>query len=159
MLFPFTYYLIKYLGNFIILFFSLIIIILFSIIYLINSFFQSNSADINISPYNYIEKNNGILRFCGIVVLLFSINLIYGLYFYLTNLTKTIYRGTFYGLTQFIFDLTWVLSVVLDHYVQRSYFYLSLFGIIALTNNFIIINNEDTLLNINEFREIYFDEN
>ena len=159
MLFPFTYYLIKYLGNFIILFFSLIIIILFSIIYEINSFFQSNSADINISPYNYIEKNNGILRFCGIVVLLFSINLIYGLYFYLTNLTKTIYRGTFYGLTQFIFDLTWVLSVVLDHYVQRSYFYLSLFGIIALTNNFIIINNEDTLLNINEFREIYFDEN
>ena len=161
MLFPFTYYLIKYLGNFIILFFSFITIIIFSIIYEITSCFQSTSSNINENPYNYIlsESNNKILRFCGIVILLFSINLLYGLYFYLTNLTKTIYRGTFYGLTQFIFDLTWLLSVVLDHYVERSYFYLSLFAIIALTNNFIIVNNEDTFLNINEFREIYFDEN
>ena len=54
-------------------------------------------------------------------------------------------------------DLTLIISITLDHYIEKTYFYTCLFSIIGIINSYFITSNEDTL-NITEIREIVFDD-
>jgi hypothetical protein len=54
-------------------------------------------------------------------------------------------------------DITLIIGIGLEQFIEKSYFYCCLFSVIGIINSYFITSNEDTL-NITEFREIEFDD-
>ena len=160
-LYPFIYFIVKFLGISVILFPSLIIILIFSGIFEVIGLLSREQNDLNKYTYGSFEitfrDHPTILITCNVFVLIAAVGLLYSMYFYLTKLTRTIYRCSFYGICQIFIDLTLIISITLDHYIEKTYFYTCLFSIIGIINSYFITSNEDTL-NITEIREIVFDE-
>lgn len=160
-LYPFIYFIVKFLGISVILFPSLIIILIFSGIFEIIGLLSREQNDLNKYTYGSFEITfrdySTILITCNVFVLIAAVGLLYSMYFYLTKLTRTIYRCSFYGICQIFIDLTVIISITLDHYIEKTYFYTCLFSIIGIINSYFITSNEDTL-NITEIREIIFDD-
>ena len=160
-LYPFIHYLVKYLGVNVILFPSLFIIILFSGIYEIICLLPREQNNLNVYQFDsidisYRDHEKGLIN-CIFFNLIGAIGLRYCVYFYLTKLTKTIYRCSFYGKCQTIIDITLIISFGVNQYIEKTFFYTSLFGIIGIINSYFITPNDDSL-NINEVKEIIFDE-
>ncbi len=160
-LFPFVHYSIKCIGLSFILILSLIITVVFSFFYEIFCLSSRELTDLNESLYNSIEivnkKYNKTVTLCVYMVLISTVGLQYSVYFYLTKLTKTIYRCSFYGHCQVFIDLNFIISLFLENNIEKTYSYVCLFGIIALINSFFITSNEDSI-NITDIREIKFDD-
>ena len=160
-LYPFIHYFVKYFGVNIILFPSLFIIIIFSGIYEIICLFPREQKNLNVYQFDsidisYRDHEKGLIN-CIFLNLIGAICLRYCVYFYLTKLTKTIYRCSFYGKCQTIIDVTLIISFGVNQYIEKTFFYTSLFGIIGIINSYFITPNDDSL-NISEVKEIIFDE-
>ena len=162
-LFPFVHYLVKCFGLYIILFPSLIIITistgLFEIICFLNpegdfrditKFHDGNNDKLMESVGNYLLPFVYIISFC-------FISLEYVLYFFILKLTKTIYRCSFLGNCQIIYDFCYIISFGLEKYISGGYYYACIFSIISTVNALFINSSEDSL-NIGEMRDIKFDE-
>ena len=162
-LFPFVHYLVKCFGLYIILFPSLLLITvstaLFEIICFLNpdgdfkdisKFHDGNDDKLIDSAGKYLIPFVYIISFCFIC-------LEYVLYFFNLKLTKTIYRCSFLGNCQIIYDFCYIISFGLEKYISGGYYYACIFAIIS-TVNAIFINSSEDSLNIGEMRDIKFDE-
>lgn len=161
MLYPFLHYFIKCIGLGIILALSLTITIVFSCLYEFFCLSSRELTDLSESLYNSIEivikKHNTILTICVLCVCISCAGLQYSLYFYLTKLTKTIYRCSFYGICHVFIDFTFVISLFLEATTEKTYAFACLFSIIALISSCFLTSNEDSI-NITDYREIKFDD-
>ena len=160
-LYPFIYFIVKFLGISVILFPSLIVILVFSGIFEIIGLLPREQNDLNIYAFGsfdiaFRDHANALIT-CNVFVLIAAVGLLYSMYFYLTKLTRTIYRCSFYGICQIFIDLTMIISISLDNFIEKTYFYTCLFAIIGIINSYFITSNEDTL-NITEIRKIVFDD-
>ena len=160
-LYPVIHYLVKYFGIRGILFFSLFIILIFSGIYELICSFSREQKNLNIYEFDsihisYRDHRRGLVV-CIFLNLIGAIGLRYCLFFYLTKLTKTIYRCSFYGKCQTLMDITLIISFGINQYIEKNFLYASLFGFIGIINSFFITHNDDSL-NITEMKEINFDE-
>ena len=160
-LYPFIHYLVKYFGVNVILFLSLSIIIIFSIIYEIICLLPREQNNLNIYQFDsidisYRDHEKGLI-ICIFINLIAAIGLRYCVYFYLTKLTKTIYRCSFYGKCQIFIDIILIISLGINQYIEKTFFYTALFGVIGIINSCFISPNDDSL-NISEVKEIIFDE-
>ena len=86
-----------------------------------------------------------------------NVGIQFSLYFFITKLTKTIYRCSFYCICNILIDITFIISVSLEDTIEKTYTYSFLFSIISLIISFFIIRNDDSL-NITDLREIKFND-
>ena len=160
-LFPFIHYFIKCLGLGIILRTSLIITLISSFIYEIICLssreitnlveFKYNSIDIIVKKY--IKSLTAFVYLVSIS----NVGMQYSLYFFLTKLTKTIYRCTFFGICHIFIDATFFISLCLEDNIEKTYAYVCLFALISLIISIFITSNDDSI-NITDYRELRFDD-
>ena len=163
-LFPFTHYLVKCFGIYIILFPSLILITISSALFEVICFLNPDGDFTDLSKYHegtndkIVDRTNKYLLPFVYIISFSFIGLDYVLYFFILKLTKTIYRCSMLGNCQIIYDLCFIISFGLEKYISGGYFYGCIFSIISIVNSLFINSSEDSL-NIGEMREIKFDEN
>ena len=160
-LYPFIHYFIKCIGLALILRTSLIITLISSFIYEIFCLLPREITDLAEIKYNSIDiiiyKYIKPLTAFVYLVSISNVGMQYSLYFYLTKLTKTIYRCTFFGICQIFIDATFFISLSLEENIEKTYAYVSLFALISLITSIFITSNEDSI-NITDYREIKFDD-
>ena len=160
-LFPFIHYFIKCLGLGFILKSSLIITLISSIIYEIICLASREITNLAEYKYNSIDiivnKYIKVLTAFVYLVSISNVGMQYSLYFFLTKLTKTVYRCTFYGICHVFIDSTFFISLCLEDNIEKTYAYVSLFALISLITSIFITSNEDSI-NITDYREIRFDD-
>ena len=160
-LFPFIHYFIKCIGLSLILRTSLIITFVASFSYEIISLSSREITNLVENKYNSIDiiikkYNKPLIAFIYLVSIS-NVGMQYSLYFFLTKLTKTIYRCSFYGICQIFIDATYFISLCLEENIEKTYAYVSLFALISLITSIFITSNEDSI-NITDYREIKFDD-
>ena len=162
-LFPFIHYLVKCFGIYIILFPSLLLITISTAFFELICFLNSDSEITDLNKFHDGENdklvsslNKYLLPFIFIISFCF-VGLDYVLYFFIIKLTKTIYRCSFLGNCQIIYDICFIISFGLEKFISGGYYYACLFSIISMVNSMFINSSEDSL-NISEMREIKFDE-
>ena len=152
---------IKCIGLGIILRISLSISSISSLIYELICFSSRETTDLTEAKYNSIDiiYNKYLKALTAFIYLncIANIGIQYSLYFFLTKLTKTIYRCSFYCICNILIDITFLISVSLEDSIEKTYTYSFLFSIISLIISFFIIRNEDSL-NITDLREIKFND-
>ena len=160
-LFPFIHYFIKCIGLGIILRTSLIITFISSFFYEIICLSSREMTNLVEYKYNSIDiiinKRIKVLIVFVYFVSISNVGMKYSLIFFLTKLTKTIYRCTFYGICQIFIDATFFASLCLEENIDKTYAYVCLFSLISLITSIFITSNEDSI-NITDFREIRFDD-
>ena len=159
-LFPFIHYFIKCIGLSLILRTSLIITFIASFLFEIISLSSREITNLVENKYNSIDiiiykYNKPLIAFIYLVSIS-NVGMQYSLYFFLTKLTKTIYRCSFYGICQIFIDATYFISLCLEENIEKTYAYVCLFALISLITSIFIISNEDSI-NITDYREIKFD--
>ena len=160
-LFPFIHAFIKCIGLGIILRISLGITFFSSLIYELICFSSREMTDLTETKYNsldilyykYIKALTTFIYFISIS----NVGIQYSLYFFLTKLTKTIYRCSFFGICNIFIDITFLISLSLEETIEKTYFYSFLFALIAFIISIFIIPNDDSL-NITDLREIKFND-
>ena len=160
-LFPFIHYFIKCIGLSLILRTSLIITFIASFLFEIISLSSREITNLVENKYNSIDiiinkYNKPLIAFIYLVSIS-NVGMQYSLYFFLTKLTKTIYRCSFYGICQIFIDATYFISLCLEENIEKTYAYVCLFALISLITSIFIISNEDSI-NITDYREIKFDD-
>ena len=160
-LFPFIHYVIKCTGLGMILKISLIMTFLSSFLFEIICLSSREITNLVENKYNsldiIINKYMNALNAFIYLVSISNVGMQYSLYFFLTKLTKTIYRCTFYGICHVFIDVTFFISLCLEENIEKTYAYVCLFALISLITSIFITSNEDSL-NIMDFREIKFDD-
>ena len=160
-LFPFIHYVIKCTGLGMILTISLIITFVSSFFFEIICLSSREITNLVENKYNSIDiiinKYMDALNAFIYLVSISNVGMQYSLYFFLTKLTKTIYRCTFYGLCHVFIDITFFISLYLEENIEKTYAYVCLFALISLITSIFITSNEDSL-NIMDYREIKFDD-
>ena len=160
-LFPSIHYFIKCLGLGIILRTSLIITIISSVIYELICLSSREITNLVENKYNSIEIINSkyinILTPFAYLVFISNVGMQYSLYFFLTKLTKTIYRCTFFGICHIFIDATFLFGICIEENIEKVYAYICLFSLITLITSIFITSNEDSI-NITDFREIRFND-
>ena len=162
-LFPFVHYLVKCFGLYIILFPSLVLITFSTGFFELICFMNSDGGVTDLTKYvdgdneKLIDYSNSyLLPFVYILSFCF-VCLDYVLYFFIIKLTKTIYRCSFLGNCQIIYNFCFLIGSGLEKYISGGYYYAFIFSIISIVNSIFINSSEDSL-NISEMREIKFDE-
>ena len=152
---------IKCIGLGIILRISLIISSISSLIYEIICFSSRETTDLKETKYNSIDiiYNKYLNPLTAFIYLncIANVGIQFSLYFFITKLTKTIYRCSFYCICNILIDITFIISVSLEDTIEKTYTYSFLFSIISLIISFFIIRNDDSL-NITDLREIKFND-
>ena len=162
-LFPFIHYLVKCFGLYIIIFPSLLLITISAGFFELICFCNSDTNVKDLTKYHdgendiLVDLSNKYLLPCIFIISFCFVGLDYVLYFFIIKLTKTIYRCSFLGNCQIIYDLCFVISFGLEKFISGGYYYAFLFSIISMVNSMFINYSEDSL-NIGEMREIKFDE-
>ena len=160
-LFPSIHYFIKCLGLGIILRTSLIITIISSVIYELICLSSREVTNLVENKYNSIEIINSkyfnVLIPFAYLVFISNVGMQYSLYFFLTKLTKTIYRCTFFGICHIFIDATFLFGICIEENIEKVYAYICLFSLITLITSIFITSNEDSI-NITDFREIKFND-
>ena len=110
-----------------------------------------NSMDI--IYYKYIKALTAFIYLDSIS----NVGIQYSLYFFLTKLTKTIYRCSFFGICNIFIDLAFLISLALEEAIEKTYAYSFLFALISFIISIFIIPNDDSL-NITDLREIKFND-
>ena len=163
-LFPFVHYLTKCFGIYAVLFPFLILITIGTWLFELFRFLIPYKYIIDITKYDdnrndkLIENGNGYLIPQIFIISISIFCLDYVLYFYIIKLTKTIYRCSLLAIAQIIYNLSFIVGFGLENYISGGYYFAGLFSGIALINSF-FINSSDDSLNINDIREIKYDEN
>ena len=163
-LFPFVHYLIKCFGIYIILFPFLVLITFSTLFFELTCFMVSDGGISDLTIYDertneqLVDKGNKNLLPEIFIVSISLICLDYVLYFFIIKLTKTIYRCSVLSIAQIIYNLCFIIGIGLEQYIRGSFYYAGIFSLIAFINSF-FINSSDDSLNINEIREIKYDEN
>ena len=160
-LFPFIHAFIKCIGLGLILRISLGMTYVSSLIYELICFSSRETADltetyynsIDIIYYKFIKSLTTFIYFNCISI----VGIQYSLYFFLTKLTKTIYRCSFYCICNIFIDITFLISLSLEENIEKTYVYSHLFALISFIISIFIIPNDDSL-NITDLREIKFNE-
>ena len=160
-LFPFIHAFIKCIGLGLILRISLGMTYVSSLIYELICFSSRETADltetyynsIDIIYYKFIKSLTTFIYFNCISI----VGIQYSLYFFLTKLTKTIYRCSFYCICNIFIDITFLISLSLEETIEKTYVYSHLFALISFIISIFIIPNDDSL-NITDLREIKFNE-
>ena len=156
-LFPFIHAFIKCIGLGIILRISLGMTFISSIFYESICFSSREMTDLTEMKYNsidviyykYLKPLTAFIYFNCIA----NVGIQYSLYFFITKLTKTIYRCSFYGLCNIFIDITFLISIALEETIEKTYAYSNLFALISFIISIFIIPNDDSL-NITDLREI-----
>ena len=163
-LFPFVHYLTKCFGIYVVLFPFLVLINIGTWLFEILCFVIPDKDIIDITKYDD-SRNDKIIdngnKYLLPQIFIISISLVcldYVLYFYIIKLTKTIYRCSLLALAQIIYNLSFVIGFGLENFINGGYYFAGIFSGIAFINSF-FINSSDDSLNINEIREIKYDEN
>ena len=160
-LYLFIHVFIKCIGLGIILRISLGISVISSLIYESICFSSRETTDLTETKYNsidiiynkYLNPLTAFIYFNCIA----NVGIQYSLYFFLTKLTKTIYRCSFYGICNILIDITFLMSLALEESIEKTYIYSFLFSIISFCISIFIIRNDDSL-NITDLREIKFND-
>ena len=160
-LFPFIHAFIKCIGLGIILRISLGMTFFSSIIYELICLSSREMTDLTETKYNsmdiiyykYIKALTAFIYLDSIS----NVGIQYSLYFFLTKLTKTIYRCSFFGICNIFIDLTFLISLALEEAIEKTYAYSFLFALISFIISIFIIPNDDSL-NITDLREIKFND-
>lgn len=154
-------FILKFFGFSIILFICFSIIFIFSLLFELFSLGPRNFEDMNVYTYNSVDiifdrRGKTLLTF--LFVITFFATGIYGvIFFYLTKLTKTLYRGTFFGVFRCILDFTFLISVALSQYFEKNFFYVSVLSIIGFVNAYFIKEDFDFSL-VADFRQIELED-
>ena len=160
-LFPFIHAFIKCIGLGIILRISLGMTFFSSIIYELICLSSREMTDLTETKYNsmdiiyykYIKALTAFIYLDSIS----NVGIQYSLYFFLTKLTKTIYRCSFFGICNIFIDLTFLISLALEEAIEKTYAYSFLFALISFIISIFIIPNDDSL-NITDLMEIKFND-
>ena len=160
-LFPFIHAFIKCIGLGIILRISLGMTFFSSIIYELICLSSREMTDLTETKYNsmdiiyykYIKALTAFIYLDSIS----NVGIQYSLYFFLTKLTKTIYRCSFFGICNIFIDLAFLISLALEEAIEKTYAYSFLFALISFIISIFIIPNDDSL-NITDLREIKFND-
>ena len=160
-LFPFIHAFIKCIGLGIILRISLGMTFVSCIIYELICLSSREMTDLTETKYNsmdiiyykYIKALTAFIYLDSIS----NVGIQYSLYFFLTKLTKTIYRCSFFGICNIFIDLTFLISLALEEAIEKTYAYSFLFALISFIISIFIIPNDDSL-NITDLREIKFND-
>ena len=160
-LYPIIHYFIKCIGLSLILRTSLIITLISSFIYELFCLASREITNLTEMKYNSIEiimyKYMSPLTAFVYLVSISNVGMQYSLYFYLTKLTRTIYRCTFLGICHVFIDATFFISLSLEENIEKTYAFVFLFALISLITSLFITSNEDSI-NITDFRELRFDD-
>ena len=161
LLFPFIHAFIKCIGLGSILRISLGITLFSSFIYEIICFSSREVTDLTENKYNSIDiiiyKYLNPLTAFIYLTCISCVGIQYSLYFFITKLTKTIYRCTFFGICNIVIDISFVLGLALENTIEKTFAYSNLFALISLIISIFIISNDDSL-NITDMREIKFND-
>ena len=160
-LFPFIHAFIKCIGLGIILRISLGMTFVSCIIYELICLSSREMTDLTETKYNsmdiiyykYIKALTAFIYLDSIS----NVGIQYSLYFFLTKLTKTIYRCSFFGICNIFIDLAFLISLALEEAIEKTYAYSFLFALISFIISIFIIPNDDSL-NITDLREIKFND-
>ena len=160
-LFPFIHAFIKCIGLGIILRISLGMTFVSCIIYESICLSSREMTDLTETKYNsmdiiyykYIKALTAFIYLDSIS----NVGIQYSLYFFLTKLTKTIYRCSFFGICNIFIDLAFLISLALEEAIEKTYAYSFLFALISFIISIFIISNDDSL-NITDLREIKFND-
>lgn len=161
LLFPFIHAFIKCIGLGIILRISLGMTFVSCIIYELICLSSREMTDLTETKYNsmdiiyykYIKALTAFIYLDSIS----NVGIQYSLYFFLTKLTKTIYRCSFFGICNIFIDLAFLISLALEEAIEKTYAYSFLFALISFIISIFIIPNDDSL-NITDLREIKFND-
>ena len=160
-LYPIIHYFIKCIGLSLILRTSLIITLISSFIYELFCLASREITNLAEMKYNSIEiimyKYMTPLTAFVYLVSISNVGMQYSLYFYLTKLTRTIYRCSFLGICNVFIDATFFISLCLEENIEKTYAFVFLFALISLITSLFITSNEDSI-NISDFRELRFDD-
>jgi hypothetical protein len=158
-----------YIFNFILKFFgfSIILLICFAVIFFFSLMFElfslgsRNFEDMNVYTYNSMDiifKQRGATLLTFLFIVTFFSTALYGvMFFYLTKLTKTLYRCTYYGMFRCILDFTVLFSIALSQYFEKNFFYVSVLSVIGFVNTYFIQEDFDFTL-VADFREIELED-
>jgi hypothetical protein len=158
-----------YFFNFILKFFgyNLIFFVNFAVIFLCSLIFElinlTSNDPTDIDSYIYlsskanIDFKRGSLVALMMIIIFFSIGLFMTMFFYLTKLTKTIYRCLFFGLCQEIISLMLFFSIPLAQYFEKSFVYVILISFIGFVNSYFIKNDGEFYTIIEDYRKIDLD--
>ena len=163
-LFPFVHYLTKCFGIYAVLFPFLALIIIGTFFFELICYSIGDDGFVDLTIYDDVS-NRKVITY-GINYLLPNVFIItisifcldYVFYFTVIKLTKTIYRCTALSLAQVLYNLSFIIGIGLEKYLDSSYYFTGIFSVIAFINSFFINSSEDSL-NISEIREIKYDEN
>jgi hypothetical protein len=154
-------FILKFFGFSIILFICFAMIFIFSLLFELFSLGSRNFEDMNIYTYNSVDiifERRGATLLTFLFVVTFFATGVYGvMFFYLTKLTKTLYRGTFYGVFRCILDFTMLFSIALSQYFEKNFFYVSVLSVIGFVNAYFIKEDFDFTL-VADFRQIEFED-
>ena len=163
-LFPFVHYLTKCFGIYAVLFPFLVLITIGTWLFELIRFLMSDEDIIDITKYDdnrndkLIDNGNSYLLPHIFIISISLFCLDYVLYFYIIKLSKTIYRCSLLSLAQIIYNLSFIVGFGIENFISGGYYFTGIFSGIALINSF-FINSSDDSLNINNIREIKYDQN
>ena len=163
-LFPFVHYLTKCFGIYAVLFPFLVLITIGTWLFELIRFLMSDEDIIDITKYDdnrndkLIDNGNSYLLPHIFIISISLFCLDYVLYFYIIKLSKTIYRCSLLSLAQIIYNLSFIVGFGIENFISGGYYFTGIFSGIALINSF-FINSSDDSLNINDIREIKYDQN
>lgn len=154
-------FILKFFGFNIILFISFSMIFLFSLTFELLSFGSRQPEDMNAYIFNSIEiiyeAHGSSLIGILFVVNFFATGVFTCVYFYLTKLTKTLFRCTFYGIFHCIFDVTTFFSLALSQYFEKNFFYVAVLSVIGFVNAYFIKEDFDFTI-IGDYRKIELED-
>lgn len=150
-------FLLKFLDVFYLSAITLLASLFLSFIYEILSVSYVSVSDISKYPYYSnipkLEKDGGKLTAVYFIIYFFAISLKFTTFYYITKLTKTIYRCTFYGIVNAIGGLAFFYAWEINQYFFKNFFYSALFITAALINLLFVANVGESQL-ITDIHEI-----
>ena len=158
------HYLTKCFGIYAVLFPFLVLITIGTWLFELIRFLMSEEDIIDITKYDdnrndkLIDNGNSYLLPHIFIISISLFCLDYVLYFYIIKLSKTIYRCSLLSLAQIIYNLSFIVGFGIENFISGGYYFTGIFSGIALINSF-FINSSDDSLNINDIREIKYDQN
>jgi MFS family permease len=151
-------FILKFFGYNVIFFVNFLVIFLFSLIYEIINFSNVDVQDIDsytfLSNKANLEYRRRSLVAVMSIIIFFTTGLFVTMFFFLTKLTKTIYRCLFYGLCQEIISVMLFFSIPLSQYFEKNFIYVILISFIGFVNSYFIKNDIEFYTIIDDYRKI-----
>jgi hypothetical protein len=151
-------FVLKFFGYNLIFFVNFAGLFLFSLAFELINITSTPSQDIDeyiyLSSKASLDHRRKTLVAIMSVIIFIATGLFVTMFFFLTKLTRTIYRCLFYGLCEQIISLMLFFSIPLAQYFEKNFVYVSLISFIGFVNSYFIRNDSEFFTIIEDYRKI-----